>query len=104
LKAQVRAFQNCKWRDDLECTIQDEIGKGDGWWLKFDNGDSTDVQTLRCVIIGRKWSKPDFDQGYYILVVAPTFSEGHKTFERIGVGFIPKRSILQIVKASADIL
>ncbi|KAH8743332.1 heterokaryon incompatibility protein-domain-containing protein, partial [Diaporthe sp. PMI_573] len=94
LKAEVMAFQPCKIKrkDDETCVIEDETGNGERGWLKFDGADSTDVRTLKCVIVGRE--SKNAGRKYYVLVVTPICSEGCRTFERVGVGSIPERFIL----------
>jgi hypothetical protein len=95
LECKVRDFQNCRIepKDDETCVMKDETERGQ---LKFDGANSTDVKTLRCVIIGREVSERAAAGGrtYYVLVVSPIFSEGCGAFKRVGVGAIPERFIL----------
>jgi hypothetical protein len=57
--------------------------------------DIVDVQTLMCVVIGRKnswYGETPGEQNHYILVVKPS-GAGTGTYERVGVGSIKERLI-----------
>jgi hypothetical protein len=96
LVALVREFRHCRIeRGNTECAIVDEVSVKRGL-LRYDGADSTDIQTLKCVIIGRELSvhKPDDEREYYVLVVTPRCSkEICRTYERVGVGSIQGRHI-----------
>jgi hypothetical protein len=93
-------------REFLHCTIELQNGitkcaifaEGDErGWLKFDVEDMTDIQRLKCIVVGRarEWSKRRADeQVHYILVVTQSLEGGHSTYERVGVGSVQGRHIL----------
>jgi hypothetical protein len=89
-KAQARAFQTCKIesKDGGGCSMLPKRENGDGRWLKSDVEVITDVQVLRCVVIGRK---KDYyaDRRYYVSIAVPVSLEGSKIFESVGLGAIP---------------
>ena len=64
LDAKVRDFQACKIerKDGEKRVMEDKIGSGERGWLIFDGDDGMDVQTLKCVIIGRE-SSVDAESG-----------------------------------------
>jgi Heterokaryon incompatibility protein (HET) len=100
VECEVRRFQNCvlEQRADLSI-LQDRtdstqaLGLGQ-WWLKFDTQYWTDLQTLRCVVIGREVRK-SAEASYLVLVVRRKAPKRHRTYERIGVGFISGRYLDQ---------
>lgn len=94
LKVTVRSFRSCtiERKDDETCDVEDENGHGERGWVKFDGADSTDVQTLRCVIIGRD-KDSNAKHRYYVLAVTPICLEGCRAFGRVGVGSIPQSFI-----------
>jgi hypothetical protein len=59
-------------------------------WLRFDV-DAFDIETLKCVIIGRKlWGDKRYDKECYVIAVK---SSGNELFERVGVGSVDRRHI-----------
>jgi hypothetical protein len=98
-------------RDFLHCTIEQQntryaiLAEGTGrrgWlkakgtnkrvWLKFDGEDMTDIQRLKCVVVGREPGRSD-EQAQYVLVVTQRLEGGNRTYERVGVGSIQRRHI-----------
>jgi hypothetical protein len=95
LKALVGEFFRCKIEphpETTECAILDEEGDKRGW-LKYDGEDRTDIERLKCVVIGRElWASGSNDKLYYVLVVTQRDGEGLERvgegLERVGIGYI----------------
>jgi hypothetical protein len=92
LQAPVREFLHYTIEPQNErCTILAEgVERG---WLKFDGEDITDIQILKCIVVGRARRQETDDQEHYILVVTQRLEGGHCSYERVGVGSIQRRHI-----------
>lgn len=72
LIAGLREFQNCNIEGDgTKCKIIDSMGDRRGW-LQFDLEDKTEIESLKCVVVGRASLanlQQEDDREHYILVV-----------------------------------
>ena len=72
LQATVREFSHCTIEpQNTRCNILDERGDKRGW-LAFDEEDTTDIQRLKCVVVGRARARKGQERGeqeHYILAV-----------------------------------
>ncbi|KAF4622802.1 hypothetical protein G7Y89_g14223 [Cudoniella acicularis] len=94
LQAPVREFLHCTIEPQNEgCAILSE--GGERGWLKFDGEDITDIQRLKCIVVGKKYLEQEtaYSRDRYILVVAQKLEGGHRTYERVGAGSIQWRYI-----------
>ncbi|KAF2644205.1 HET-domain-containing protein, partial [Massarina eburnea CBS 473.64] len=94
LRARVMAFRPCEIAstDGGICDIRDGGIENKGGWLKFDGDDRIDVQILECVVLGRDMDS-HIKRKCRVLVVSPVCLGGYKTFETVGVGYIPQSFI-----------
>jgi hypothetical protein len=94
LEAPVREFLHCKIEpQNIECGILNEGGVNVGR-LIFDREDITDIQRLKCIVIGRDALSSIDWRTHYVLVVTQGLSgEFCGDFERVGVGSIQRRHI-----------
>jgi len=94
LEARVREFRSFQQEyKDGKYIIGDSTVSPEKWWLKYDEEDSADLQTLRVAIIGRENGQLGDERRYYILVITPRCLEGYQTFERVAIGCIPEKCI-----------
>ena len=102
LQAPVREFSHCAIESGNEgCAILAE-GEKRGW-LKFDGEDITDIQRLKCIVVGRayEWGADEWgadkrgadEQVHYVLVVTQRLEGRHHAYERVGVASIQRRHI-----------
>lgn len=103
LQAQVRQFHNCKVERNTDGSylVMDRKRNSEAGWLMYDRRRRIHLQERGCVVIGREqserrgWlSRSDVKWDYYILVVTPTYTEGRRTFKRVGIGCISPDCIL----------
>jgi hypothetical protein len=92
LQAPVREFLHCTIEPQNErCAIVAE--GGERGWLQFDGEDITDIQRLKCIVVGRARFQEADEQAHYVLVVMQRLEWGDRTYERVGVGCIQRRHI-----------
>ncbi|KAF4622831.1 hypothetical protein G7Y89_g14193 [Cudoniella acicularis] len=91
LKAPVREFLRCTIElQNTECAIFAK-GADKRGWLKFDREDMTDIQRLKCIVVGRaREGQETVEQEHYVLAVVQRLEGG---YERVGVGSIQRRQI-----------
>jgi hypothetical protein len=79
-------------QEATRCVMSDYRGTERGW-VQFDIDDKTDIDILRCVVVGR------IDKGaeakYFILVVQSTTTNGE--YERVGVGILQSSYVSKLV-------
>jgi hypothetical protein len=99
LQAPVREFLHYMIEPQNETTKCAILAEGDEReWLQFDVEDMTDIQRLKCIVVGRARLEQETDeeadeQYHYVLVVTQRLEGGHRTYERVGVGSIQRRHI-----------
>jgi hypothetical protein len=86
-------FRKCTiTQEATRCVISDSGGTERGW-VQFDIDDKTDIDILRCVIVGRIGKGPEVK--YFILVVQSTTTDGE--YKRVGVGLIQSSYVSKLV-------
>ncbi len=93
LQGLVREFRNCTIESqDAKCDIFAKGADDERGWLKFDGKDITNIEELKCVVVGRAYQRQETDgREYYVLVVIQRREGG--PYERVGVGSIQRRHI-----------
>ncbi|KAH8647025.1 heterokaryon incompatibility protein-domain-containing protein [Tricladium varicosporioides] len=102
LQAPVREFLHCTIEPQNQAAKCAIFAEGDKrGWLKFDVEDMTDIQRLKCIVVGRQCEKYKWrgqgqradEQAHYVLVVMQRRQGRHRAYERVGVGSIQRRHI-----------
>ena len=93
LQGPVRGFRNCTIESQVaKCDISVTGADDERGWLMFDRKDITNIEELKCVVVGRAYQRQETDgREYYILVVKRKREGG--PYERVGVGSIQRRHI-----------
>jgi hypothetical protein len=93
LITRVGKFRDCTMEPDGKHYAILDSGRTKRGWIQYDVEEDEDLFKERCVVVGKKSSEDDSEDGdrldvkeYYILVVRPTSVDGE--YKRVGVGLI----------------
>jgi len=62
----------------------------ESWRLQLDDPESTDMQDLMCVVVGRHADRGKGSTEYYAILVTPQFQGG---YQRVGIGRLERRHV-----------